>query len=827
MSQHDPPFLSGDTTSMITFDQGGIWSRINPPELDNEGHAFGCNPKRPDCNLHLTQTLSRKYPSTRSPTIKSSKSAIGIVLGTGNVGTTLRDKSDVFLSADAGLSWHQVLKGSWYFNVGDHGGIIVAVKYFKTQGKTNELFYSTNEGIDWKSLVFYHEPVTIFGLITEPGENTTTFTMFGTKDAGIDWIIFTVDLATVFDHVCTADDYKRWSPSDNTQGKHRNCLLGRKDVYERRMVGSNCYNGRDYERLITVENCACDASDYICDFGFKRDKMSSSCVRDPKFESLDPYVAPANCPPHTFYDQTRGYVRIRGDTCQDGDASRYEPQVVGCPLAEQKDFLLIAQRSRIVRLNLRDNQNVETLPVPKEYIVNAITLEYDMEYDCLFFGDISKDKIFMYFNQNGTVFTIVDDTSSVEGMSYDWTTKSLYFVNGGTPSIEMVQIGHPGLNGEIGHRWRRTVLDHNVLSKPRGIAVHPVHGYLYYSDWDDEMPVIGRSHMDGTNHEVLFRKPLVIWPNGLSIDHTANRLYWVDAQKKSISSCDLDGKNFKSILRAMPVIKHPFSVAVHKSLIYWDDWRTKTVSSADKDTGAGLRAVLTNMPGAMDIKSFTHLHQSIVDNPCKGKCSHLCSPVPDGHRCLCPDGMKLDEKLRCVCPDGAMPEKGRCPQVNGQCRDSEFKCSDGYCIPKRWKCDGADDCHDGSDEEGCVEKEHGGDGTQECRAGQFRCDIYDGTAKCIPDTWRCDSDVDCVDGSDEKDCATSTCNTMESANAQFRCDNGQCISAKWRCDLENDCQDGSDEANCTQVKHTCKRSEFQCVQTGQCIPDSWVCDGER
>ena len=30
------------------------------------------------------------------------------------------------------MSWHQVLQGNYYYNIGDHGGVIVAVKYFKT-----------------------------------------------------------------------------------------------------------------------------------------------------------------------------------------------------------------------------------------------------------------------------------------------------------------------------------------------------------------------------------------------------------------------------------------------------------------------------------------------------------------------------------------------------------------------------------------------------------------------------------------------------------------------------------------------------------------------
>ena len=60
---------------------------------------------------------------------------------------------------------------------------------------TNKLYYSTNEGITWNNLTFYDEPLKIFGLLTEPGENTTVFTMFGTQTLGkpgVDWIIITV-----------------------------------------------------------------------------------------------------------------------------------------------------------------------------------------------------------------------------------------------------------------------------------------------------------------------------------------------------------------------------------------------------------------------------------------------------------------------------------------------------------------------------------------------------------------------------------------------------------------------------------------------------------
>lgn len=32
------------------------------------------------------------------------------------------------------------------------------------------------------------------------------------------------------------------------------------------------------------------------------------------------------------------------------------------------------------------------------------------------------------------------------------------------------------------------------------------------------------------------------------------------------------------------------------------------------------------------------------------------------------------------------------------CAESDFTCDNGHCIPARWKCDGEEECPDGSDE---------------------------------------------------------------------------------------------------------------------------------
>lgn len=39
-----------------------------------------------------------------------------------------------------------------------------------------------------------------------------------------------------------------------------------------------------------------------------------------------------------------------------------------------------------------------------------------------------------------------------------------------------------------------------------------------------------------------------------------------------------------------------------------------------------------------------------------------------------------------------------CPTAKRTCADSDFTCDNGHCIPERWKCDGEEECPDGSDE---------------------------------------------------------------------------------------------------------------------------------
>jgi len=791
-------------TSLITFDRGGEWKRLEAPMFDDDGQPIVCIAG--SCSLHLSQRFSQLFPVTRSVPILTSKAAPGIIMAMGTVGTSLKGKPGVFLSRDAGLTWRQVFRDYYFFNAGDHGGILVAVKYFKSNGETRELLYSTDEGESWYKHNFHVEDLRIYGLMTEPGENTTIFTMFGSATGRHQWLIVKVDLSKAFGYNCTDDDYKFWSPSSGN-GSHMPCVLGLKETYQRRIPHSNCFNGRDYDRPVKMEVCECAVEDYDCDDGFRRSMSTGLCVRNGT-SNVDAYKAPSSCRPGKTYQRTKGYVKIDGDVCTVSNDDRYRPDTIPCPVAEEQEFLLLAQRDKISRINLDAEKILEPLPIFG--IRSVIAIDFDMHNNCLYWADIINDSIgrqCLDGNREPEIL-VENDLSSIEGMALDWMSNVLYFVDGMQAKIEIIRtdIDHEG-------RMRRTILNSDSLKKPRGIAVHPKKGYMFWTDWAPGDPSVNRADLDGKNIKQLFKKPLVDWPNGVTIDHIAERIYWVDAREDYIASADLDGRRFIKVIANSEYVAHPFAVAVFKNTLYWDDWKQTAVFLADKDLGLGIVRIQSGLQGLMDLKVFGHGVQegtNACSNKTKPLCSHLCLGKPGNqYVCLCPNGMKEDNGT-CMCPGNKLPNvNGTCPEAKGTCSAEYFTCNNSVCVPRLWVCDGENDCADGSDEAVCRRTT--------CEANMFTC--KDG--KCIPPYWRCDFDRDCPDGSDEDGCTHQNC-TAE----QFSCDNGRCISSRWRCDGEDDCKDGSDEHNCSRPPATCRQGEFQCGSMKQCIPNSWRCDGE-
>ncbi|MEQ2184758.1 hypothetical protein GOODEAATRI_011385 [Goodea atripinnis] len=273
--------------------------------------------------------------------------------------------------------------------------------------------------------------------------------------------------------------------------------------------------------------------------------------------------------------------------------------------------------------------------------------------------------------------------------------------------------------------------------------------YLYWSDWGDN-PHIGRIGMDGTNRSVII-KDKITWPNGLALDFINDRIYWADAREDYIAFTSMDGTN----------------------------------------------------------------RHTVVGHPCQinnGGCSNLCLLSPGGgYKCACPTNFYLaSDGKQCLSNcTASQPDRSCLCTDERTCEPYQFRCKNNRCVPGRWQCDYDNDCGDNSDEEKCVPRKCSESEfactNGRCIAGRWKCDgdhdCADGSDEVSLKHFPSFFSLDCL----KSRRVLKNCNTLhllqdgcdvKCDSDQFQCKNGHCIPIRWRCDSDVDCMDGSDEEKC-------------------------------
>jgi len=159
----------------ITHNKGGKWELIKAPEVTMAGKKSTCYIED-GCSLHLE---IYSHMGELAP-VYSSEKAVGIVLGTGNLGAKLTDNSSqkaLFISRDGGLSWKTIRMGVHIYEIGDHGALLVIAR---KNAPTNFIEFSWDEGETWDSLVISDREIFVDNIIIEPNSISQQFMVYGT-----------------------------------------------------------------------------------------------------------------------------------------------------------------------------------------------------------------------------------------------------------------------------------------------------------------------------------------------------------------------------------------------------------------------------------------------------------------------------------------------------------------------------------------------------------------------------------------------------------------------------------------------------------------------
>ncbi|XP_034951000.1 very low-density lipoprotein receptor isoform X2 [Chelonus insularis] len=320
--------------------------------------------------------------------------------------------------------------------------------------------------------------------------------------------------------------------------------------------------------------------------------------------------------------------------------------VTRCKAAEGHASLLFARRHDIRKVAL-DRQEMTA-------IVNntkmATALDFVFRTGMIFWSDVNEKKIYKAPIDEGNERTVVidKDSTTTDGLAVDWIYNHIYWTDAGKNTIEIANF-----EGNM----RKTLIK-DQIQEPRAIALNPLEGWMFWTDWGDEAR-IERAGMDGSHRSVIVGSE-VTWPNGLTLDLIGRKVYWVDAKLHIIASCNYDGSARRTVLYSQDHLRHPFSITTFEDFVYWSDWDKQTIFKANKFTGKEVKAVtpLRSQQNPMVVHVYHPYRQPDGTNQCQavnGHCSHLCLPAPRINSrspllsCACPDGLRLlPDGLMCV-----------------------------------------------------------------------------------------------------------------------------------------------------------------------------------
>lgn len=141
---------------------------------------------------------------------------------------------------------------------------------------------------------------------------------------------------------------------------------------------------------------------------------------------------------------------------------------------------------------------------------------------------------------------------------------------------------------------------------------------MFWSDWG-RAAKIEKCGMNGNliTREILINRDIV-WPNGLTIDYSGDRLWWTDARLGTVESTDLNGLDRRVTVRSWQ-IRGTFGIAVLQDSIYLTKrhYGRKILKIDDKINGTKTMVTIARyLYSPRGIVTYDRLKQPVPEGEC-------------------------------------------------------------------------------------------------------------------------------------------------------------------------------------------------------------------